>query len=156
MTVLWEEWPHVKTGINHKIKRADVLSLKDWGFSIYFPFSVYFSLSPATPGLWRKIFLSFIGLLEVPPAMVSGRASNTTRLGTGGGRLLNDGDESNVKACNSHARTHTQTLRWKSYTCSQLWYQGYTVQSEGVQGTRDRMAVSDPKANSLNKEQCRL
>ena len=75
------------------------------------------------------IYIFFIRLLLVtPPAMVSGPAGNSTQFWSGGGRLLNDGDESDVKACNSRTHTHTHTtLRWKSYTCSRLWYQGCTA-----------------------------
>jgi len=45
----------------------------------------------------------------VPPATQRVPTGNTTRLWSGGGRLLNDGDESNVKACNSRAHTHIHT-----------------------------------------------
>lgn len=50
-------------------------------------------------------------LLKKPPAMVSGPAGNTTQFWSGGGRLLNDGDESDVKACNSRTHTHNTKIK---------------------------------------------
>ena len=104
----------MKTGINYKIKRTDTLSLKDRGFGIFFPFSFCFLSLSSNARLVTKIFLFFIRLqLIKPPAMVSGPAGNSTQFWSGGGRLLNDGDESDVKACNSRAHTHTHTHNTK-------------------------------------------